>query len=172
MPNRPLHSCNTGGCSNAAPAGERYCDFCRPRVPKEIRTPNDPRYNTTAWRDLSKIFRHINHTCQLLDDTGTQCRNESEIVHHLKSPQEAPHLFRDWNNLVALCKEHHGHTRGETQDRRFCHTIGTCNAIYSHGWLLPNWHKDYVPQTLAIQVGGTRSAVGADAIRRALEEPI
>jgi hypothetical protein len=171
MPERPLHSCAQPGCSNAAPGGQPYCVSCQARRPKETRYPQDKKYNTADWRKTSANVRRYNPICQLLDDTGKQCTNPSAVVHHLRDPKDAPELFLDWHNLVAICEEHHGHTRGETLGRRFCHTIGF-NRVFEHGCLYPNNHPDYKPQEAAILVGGTYSAVSKSAIQKALEEPI
>jgi hypothetical protein len=171
MPHLSPHSCAQPGCSIAAPAGQPYCVSCtKTRLP-EKRYPQDKRYNTAVWRQTSQNVRRYNPICQLLDDTGKQCTNKADVVHHLRDPKDAPELFLDWHNLVAICTEHHGHMRGETLGRRFAHTIGF-NRVFEHGCLYPNTHPDYQPQTTAILVGGTYSAVSKSAIQKALEEPL
>ena len=171
MPHLAPHSCATGGCRNAVPAGQPHCDSCQARRPKETRYPQDKRYNTAVWRQTSQNVRRYNPICQLLDDTGKQCTNKSDVVHHLRDPKDAPELFLDWKNLVAICTEHHGHMQGETFGRRFVHTIGF-QRVFEHGWLYPNTHPDYTPQTAPIQVAGTHSAVSKEAILKALSEPL
>lgn len=110
-----------------------------------MRDPHD----SQRWRDLSPLVRAKNPLCQWIDrHTNMQCQRPSAIVHHLKDWKDAPHLFFDWANFVAVCLEHHqGGQRGETQGYIYTHTIGPNDAVYLHdgGW--PIWRPEYTPPT-------------------------
>jgi hypothetical protein len=183
MPERHAHSCGTGGCSNAAPAGQAYCDACQKRrPPTSFRggsgALDNPFGNSRRWKDQDKgvsvLVRRRNPICQYLDADGVQCNHASAVVHHLVDPKDDPRLFFSWHNLVAVCTAHHqGGQRGETQGYRYCHTIGfAAGVVYEHGALFPCWHENYVPQRGGDMVSFTTSTVGNAAILKALQEPI
>lgn len=176
MPSRPDHSCANGGCRNVAPAGKAYCPPCaaiRDAAPRIKDRSIQRLYDSRRWRDLSPLLRSKNPLCQFLSDTGAQCQHASTVVHHLVDPKDNALLFFDWNNLVAVCTEHHqGGQRGETQGYHYCHTIGPLDTIYAHGYLFPFWHEKYVPQRDEFVVHSTTSSVGSAAILKALQEPI
>jgi hypothetical protein len=180
MPERHLHSCNSGGCSNAAPAGQSYCDKCtaaRKQMPaaKGPARPFSKLYDSSRWRGAtgtSALVRSKNPICQYLSDDGEQCTHASAIVHHLVDPKDNAALFFDWKNLVAVCVGHHqGGQRGETQGYFYCHTIGFHGAVFPHGFLFPVWHEEYLPpRANLVQLSST--SVGAAAIAAALAEPL
>ena len=181
MPNRMPHSCATGGCRNAAPVGQAYCDVCAAKRTAADRTPSavTKLYQTRRWKDpvngVAILVRNKNPFCQYIHpETGIQCTQESKVVHHLVDPKDNARLFFDWANLVAVCTEHHqGGQRGETQGYHYCHTMGY-GVEYSHGYAYPYWHEKYVP----IQCSNGRAVLytvsnaSAEAIKKALAEPI
>jgi hypothetical protein len=183
MPERHMHSCNSGGCPNAAPAGQSYCDRClamRKQTPT-ARGSAPPRaiqklYDSAQWRKpgtgTAALVRGKNPICQYLDDNGVQCQHASAIVHHLVDPKDNAALFFDWKNLVAVCAAHHqGGQRGETQEYKYCHTIGFGGAVFSRGFMFPVWHEQYVtPRANLVQVSST--AFDAARIAAALAEPL
>jgi len=133
-------------------------------------------YQSGRWRyHTSPNVRNYNPICQRLDDDCNQCQQPSTIVHHLVAPEADMRKAHDWQNLVALCANHHaGGQPGETQNARYCATVGP-HAIYMHpGGLLPSWHRDYIKPSPAdtSHIGRLRgtstSSVGEDAIDKAL----
>jgi hypothetical protein len=181
MPERHLHSCNSGGCSNAAPAGQSYCDSCLARRKQTTSTKGPARpfsklYDSSRWRGAtgtSALVRSKNPICQFLDDEGKQCTRASAVVHHLCDPKDNDRLFLEWSNLVAICAAHHqGGQAGEQMGYKYCHTIGFHGAVFYHGFLFPCWHEKYEPPRAAHLVQLSSSAVGAAAIAAALAEPL
>ncbi len=109
---------------------------------------NQKIYGTYRWRYKTQpLVLSKNPQCQNIDESGKQCTHKSEAVHHLVDPKDDVSLAFDWTNLVAVCFKHHaGGQRGETQDARYCATIGVLGQIYYHkGHTLPTWHPDYKP---------------------------
>ena|ERR1700730_15073643 len=135
-----------------------------------------PLYDTRDWRDrTTKNVRSYNPICQRLFDDGSQCKNKSDVVHHLIDPKDAPEKAHDWANLVATCTRcHPGGQRGETMGYKYCATMGPlANHFHGNVHVLPEWHKDYVKPptaTVAALAGTTSTAVGDAAIDRALGE--
>lgn len=140
-------------------------------------------YNSANWRTKTQpvVLAH-NPICQFIDETGVQCRQPSQAVHHLLDPKDAPELFLAWLNLVAVCFGHHaGGQRGETQGYRYCHTCGPLGAVYKNGVAYPANHKLYAgvdansgPLVPTGEVGRQyiSTSLGEDALDRALAEPL
>lgn len=135
-------------------------------------------HHTNLWKHptkgISAQCRRLNPICQFLDkESGQQCTHASTVVHHLADWKDEPDLFFSWNNLVALCADHHaGGQRGETQQNSYVDTVGVCDAIYEHGNGLPHWH----PKFIAVDAGGLppgcgTTAVGNAALDAALAQP-
>ena len=173
MPNQPPHSCGNNACKTPAPAGQTYCDACQAKRGSATRQ-RDPEieklYNSKRWRETSPLVKSKNPICQRLDDSGRQCTHASAVVHHLVDPKVNATIFFDWQNLVAVCTQHHaGGQPGERQGEKYCHTLGVLDSVYKHGYLWPAWHKNYeAPPADQALVSVFTSAVGAAAIARAL----
>lgn len=87
------------------------------------------------------MMRDYNPICQAIAE-GKQCTRPAAVVHHLKDPKDAPELFFDWSNLVAVCTEHHaGGERGETQGQKYVATTGPAGAVYDHGNGATDWNR-------------------------------
>jgi hypothetical protein len=176
MPQRIDHTCASGACRNAVPAGKSFCDACAAlRTDTHYAEPEIARlYNSQRWRKMAALLRSKNPLCQYLDDFGVQCQHASTICHHLVDPKDNARIFFDWLNVVAVCAAHHqGGQRGETQGYHYCHTIGTMDAVYPHGFVYPVWHAKYEPPRGGeLLVAASTSSVGAAAIAAALAEPI
>jgi len=176
MPFTPPHSCGNQACRTPAPAGHTYCPACEAKRvpdPRHVDPAIAKLYNSKRWRETAALIRSKNPLCQFLADNGQQCTHASAVVHHLVDPKDNMLVFFDWNNLVAVCQEHHqGGQRGETQGYRYCHTVGVMGVVYTHGFLYPSWHEKFVPQESEFMVSSTTSAVGHAAILKALQEPI
>lgn len=125
---------------------------------------NQKIYGTYRWRYKTQpLVLSKNPQCQNIDEFGKQCTHKSEAVHHLVDPKDNVSLAFDWTNLVAVCFAHHaGGQRGETQDARYCATIGVLDAVYYHkGHTLPTWHPDYKPAQVGdvSKLSGTSTSV-------------
>lgn len=135
---------------------------------------NQKIYQQYRWRYKTQpLVLSKNPQCQHIDEFGKQCTHHSQAVHHLADPKDRPELAFDWTNLVAVCFRHHaGGQRGETQDARYCATIGVMDAIYYHkGHALPTWHKAYRPAQpgdISKLSGTTSSAIDPAHIDAAL----
>ena len=111
----------------------------------------DP-HNCWRWKKpggVSDLMRQKNPQCQWCDRwTNSQCTRPSEVVHHLKDWKDAPELFFEWSNLVAVCENHHsGGQRGDTQAYFYTNTIGPGDSVYPHSGGWPTWRPEYKPQT-------------------------
>ena len=134
-------------------------------------------HDTARWKHpvngVSALVRKYNPLCQWVNPaTGKQCTQPSQVVHHLIDPKINPDVFFSWNNLVAVCKDHHsGGQVGDTQNYSYCHTIGPRDTIYvQNAGLLPCWHRDHRPVSESLlPPGSTCSAVGDDVLTRALQ---
>jgi hypothetical protein len=95
--------------------------------------PNRAFYWSAEWRKFAAAHRACNPQCQFLDTTGKRCQKQSQAVHHLRDPRDAPELRVSWSNTVGVCMEHHqGGQRGETQAYRYAPTKDPFNATYEH----------------------------------------
>jgi hypothetical protein len=86
-------------------------------------------YDRMPWRRCAASVKSCNPRCQLIVD-GEQCHAAATEVHHLISPYTALGLFLDWQNLVALCHDHHKTTPGEdlANPNRYVTTHGLFGA--------------------------------------------
>lgn len=87
---------------------------------KENRTRS---YNTKQWRDLRNLYFQQHPICEICEQEGKIV--QAEDIHHKKSPfefglDEATKQYRllDWNNLQALCKEHHAKIHNQQQEEQ------------------------------------------------------
>jgi hypothetical protein len=73
---------------------------------------NDKLYASVSWRWFSQTLRRWNPICQMIQRDGTQCRNASELVHHVFDAETYPHWMRTVyvvvngerkQNTVCLC---------------------------------------------------------------------
>jgi len=91
----------------------------------------DKWYDRMFWRKCRASHLACNPQCQRLVK-GEQCTRPATIVHHIVSPYVNRSLFTDWQNLLAVCAEHHSNAAGEplTEPNRYVITHGMFGATY------------------------------------------
>lgn len=81
------------------------------KKPKERNTADRSIYNSTQWKNLRASYFMEHPLCEM-------CLKEDKVtpaidIHHIipflrgKTPLEQRDLAFNYNNLMALCKEHH-----------------------------------------------------------------
>jgi hypothetical protein len=128
MPNKPP----TASCQPANPGKPRL------RWPRKDRDAVDKLYHTQRWERFSRLIRDKNPICQVVE-AGKQCREISKVVHHIKSPRQAPDLFLEPSNVVAICEAHHETSEGEdmANPHQYVPTNGMFGAVHTHEYLKP-----------------------------------
>lgn len=103
MPDKPPHPCRNAGCPNLTRA-----DYCEQHKRNNDAQDDaiDKLYRVARWFNFRKWFLAMNPACQKIEN-GRMCGRPGVIVHHLRSPREAPHLFIVASNCVAVCRRHH-----------------------------------------------------------------
>lgn len=126
-------------CQCVVQAPATYCNKCKAIMQEQIESRkqysntryNKQRdkkyaqfYNSKAWRTLSKEYIKKNYLCE-------ECQKEArsnkeyniqlaEEVHHKDPIQKETGWLRrlEWNNLIALCHEHHDMAHNRFRKRR------------------------------------------------------
>ena len=95
-PSRRL--CLGPGPSHLSELGEPRC--AEHRLKAFANAPDRPGLHTSAWRKLSKRRRELYPLCEIAG-----CYRRSTSVDHIVRPADGG--TDDWENLRALCHEHH-----------------------------------------------------------------
>lgn len=126
-------------CQRIIEAPNRYCDKCKTIVNESVEQRKKQRnnrynqnrdtkytkfYNSKEWRMLSKSYITKHKMCE-------ECEKESNLndkyniqiaeeVHHKDPIQTEIGWIRrlDWNNLIALCHDHHNIVHGRFKGKR------------------------------------------------------
>jgi len=126
--------------------GRTTCDHRKTKAKNTYRRPLGDLYSTTRWqKETSPMIKRHNPFCQVIETaTGIRCDRLSAVVHHLVDPKDNVTLFHDPSNLVAICKHHHGHWRGEPENapRWFAPTLGALIFGIQASWPHPEKPKD------------------------------
>jgi len=100
---------------------------------------NHWRYQTPAWKRLTKAFRAQNPICLAIDHNGQQCTHAAQMVHHRIAVEVRPDLFLDPKNLAALCNHHHGHTVGDPEGARYAPAVFKSSMLPGINQAEPNY---------------------------------
>lgn len=77
-------------------------------------------YESPEWRRCKALYlTSVNHLCELCREDGIY--TPADIVHHkefLKPENMRPELMYGFDNLMAVCLEHHNQLHGKTQQTR------------------------------------------------------
>jgi len=154
-------NCGFGTCRAVAVEGSRYCE--QHQKPPEIkdearlhernRTRNEPWrkwYHTAHWRNLRTIVLARDPICKLCN------RAASTVADHIRPHKGVWYLFCDLLNLQGVCKVCHD-KKTATEDGGFGTQPKDENAPVATG----ETGKQF-----------SSSAVGEDALDRALNEPL
>jgi len=112
MTNLPLKWCRFAGCSNKTRNAGSWCDAHLKNNPsvdsirQRRQDPTNKLYKRVAWQRMRQLMLASNPMCTRLIN-GAVCPNPATLVHHLRSPREAPELFTEATNLVCLCASCH-----------------------------------------------------------------
>jgi 5-methylcytosine-specific restriction enzyme A len=114
---RAWKTCQQSGCPALIREGSR----CEKHASKEERKRyeekrSDPvwmMYQTPEWKKFRAWYLRLNPRCQRIVD-GKCCEHIADTVHHRISPRQQPDLFRDADNVKAVCRAHHPPTEGDT----------------------------------------------------------
>jgi 5-methylcytosine-specific restriction protein A len=119
MPERAYTFCKEPGCLNRTRT--RYCEVHvknnqagRLRYAADRKRKKDAvwkLYNCAQWHRCRDSFLSVNPICQRIVD-GVQCREAATLVHHLISPRVRNDFMYSFNNLKALCENHHSGEEG------------------------------------------------------------
>jgi len=176
-------SCTHGGCNRTSVTGTSLCAEHTAAKREERKTSDRFRNKTDKTRkyEMSSVWRTVrdavinkNLICQAVID-GKQCTHLSEVVHHLISPDVNWELRQTWSNLVAVCKQHHSNSPGDSGEYRYVPTNDFTEGIsFPHDVPLSYLAVNGKPEKLAM-IGdgtgakvGTTTAVGDDALDAAL----
>jgi hypothetical protein len=114
---RAKRPCGQGQCPALVSGDQRYCEKHLPKAKqKEYEAKRNDEfwmmYQTPMWRKFRAWFLRLNPQCQRIVD-GKRCEQIADTVHHRISPRKRPDLFRDADNVKAVCREHHPPTEGD-----------------------------------------------------------
>lgn len=105
-PMKPKHPCRYPGCGRLAPSGQSYCEAHQKNAYPRRRRDSQTFYAGSQWRKLRRMFLRANPVCAV-----PGCGKSAEIVNHKIDRKDRPELAYAWDNLEALCKEHHDKLR-------------------------------------------------------------
>ena len=79
-------------------------------------------YNTIAWQNCREAYmKKVGGLCELCLKQGIY--KPAELIHHkieiTTKNMDDPGITLNFNNLMALCREHHAEVHAETYMRRF-----------------------------------------------------
>jgi len=107
MPYKPPHPCNYPGCPNLT--RERFCDSHRKQDYSNYNKHHRNKaaidfYNTSAWRNLSKIKLSRDPFCEMCRARGLYVN--ASCVDHIREISDGGALL-DIENLQSLCQGCH-----------------------------------------------------------------
>jgi len=96
------------------------CESCyRAWTRERNRRPNHKVWNGAAWKRARRAAKtRDENRCAFVDDTGERCAATTDLtVHHRVALKEGGAMY-DLDNLVTLCRMHHGSLEGRRSHAR------------------------------------------------------